>query len=73
MAKCYVQKEGIDYNEVFSLVFKHSSIIILLALVTQFDLELIQLDVKIVFLHNDLEEKIYMSQLDGFKVAGKEN
>ncbi|KAM1671634.1 hypothetical protein ACFXTN_036619 [Malus domestica] len=71
VAKGYAQKEGIDYNEVFSHVVKHSSIRILLALVVQFDLELAQLDVKTVFLHGDLEEEIYMSQPEGFKVAGK--
>ena len=58
VAKGYAQKEGIDYNEVFSLVVKHSSIHILLALVAQFDLELSQLDVKTAFLHGDLEEEI---------------
>ncbi|KAM2077718.1 hypothetical protein ACFX1R_025466 [Malus domestica] len=73
VAKGYAQKEDIDYNEVFSPVVKHSSIRILLALVVQFDLELAQLDVKTAFLHGDLEEEIYMSQPEGFKVAGKEN
>ncbi|KAM0977924.1 hypothetical protein ACFX13_014221 [Malus domestica] len=71
VAKGYAQKEGIDYNEVFSPVVKHSSIRILLALVVQFDLELAQHDVKTAFLHGDLEEEIYMSQPEGFKVAGK--
>ncbi|GMP51093.1 hypothetical protein CsSME_00017460 [Camellia sinensis var. sinensis] len=73
VAKGYAQKEGIDYNEVFSPVVKHTSIRIVLALVAQFDLELAQLDVKAAFLHGDLEEEIYMSQPDGFKIAGKEN
>ncbi|KAH9688524.1 Integrase catalytic domain-containing protein [Citrus sinensis] len=73
VANGYAQKEGIYYNEVFSPVVKHSSIRILLAIVAQFDLELVQLDVKTVFLHGDLEEEIYMTQPDGFKVAGKEN
>ena len=73
VAKGYAQKEGIDYNEVFSPVVKHSSIRILLALVAQFDMELVQLDVKTAFLHGDLEEEIYITQPDGFKVAGKEN
>ena len=73
VAKGYAQKEGVDYNEVFSPVVKHSSIRILLALVAQLNLELAQLDVKTAFLHGDLKEEIYMSQPDGFKVAGKEN
>ncbi|KAG8504212.1 hypothetical protein CXB51_002567 [Gossypium anomalum] len=64
----YAQKEGIDYNEVFSPVVKHSSIQILLALVAQYDLELVQLDVKTAFLHSDLEEEIYITQPDGFKI-----
>ena len=61
MAKGYAQKEGIDYNEVFSPVVKHYSIRILLALVAQMNIELVQLDVKIVFFHGDLEEEIYMT------------
>ena len=40
VVKSYAQKEGIDYNEIFSHVVKHLYIRILLALVTQFDLEL---------------------------------
>ncbi|KAG9453307.1 hypothetical protein H6P81_006211 [Aristolochia fimbriata] len=73
VAKGYAQKEGIDYNEIFSLVVKHSSIRILLALVVQLNFELAQLDVKTAFLHGDLREEIYMTQPDGYKVAGKEN
>ena len=44
----------------FSHVVKHISIRMLLAIVVQFDLKLEQLDVKIVFLHGELEKKIYM-------------
>ena len=49
VAKGYAQMEGVDYNEVFSPVIKHSSIRILLALVAQLDLELVQMDVKLHF------------------------
>ena len=45
----------------------------LLALVAQYELELNQLDVNTTFLHDNLEEEIYMSQLMGFKTARKEN
>ena len=52
---------------------KHYSNRLLLALVTQMNMELVQLDVKTVFLHGDLEEEIYMTQPEGFKVVGKED
>ena len=73
VAKGYAQKEGIDYNDVFSPVVKHSSIRILLALVAQLNLELAQLDVKTAFLHGELEEEIYMTQPEGYTDAGGRN
>ncbi|GJQ92982.1 retrovirus-related pol polyprotein from transposon TNT 1-94 [Tanacetum coccineum] len=73
VAKGYSQKEGIDYNEIFSPVVRHTSIRVLLSLVAHHDLELEQLDVKTAFLHGDLEEEIYMSQPEGFVVQGKED
>ena len=58
MAKGLPQKERIDYNEVFSLVVKHKAIRVLLAMVSIFNLELEQLDIKTIFLDGNLEEKI---------------
>ena len=37
------------------------------------NLHLEQLDVKTAFLHEDLEEDIYMTQPKGFEVSSKEN
>jgi len=71
VAKGYAEREGIDYNEVFSHVIKHSSIRILLALVAQYELELDQLDVKTTFLYGNLEEEIYMSQPMGVQNCRK--
>ena len=50
-----------------------TSIRVVLSLVAADDLHLEQLDVKTTFLHGDLEEEIYMHQLEGYEVKGKEN
>jgi transposase InsO family protein len=68
VAKGFTQVDGIDYNEIFSPVVKYKTIRVMLSLVTQFDLELQQMDVKIAFLHGELEETIYMEQPLGFEV-----
>ena len=73
VAKGYSQVPGVDFNDIFSPVVKHSSIRVLLALVAMHDLELEQLDVKTAFLHGELEEDIYMQQPEGFVVEGKED
>jgi len=62
------QKEGID----FSPVVRHTSIRVLLTFVALFHLELEQLDVKIVFLHGELDEEIYIRQPESFIVSKKE-
>jgi len=66
VAKCYNKKEGVDYNKIFSLVVQHTSLHVLLALVTTLDMDLEQLDVKTTFLHGRLEEDVLMQQLEGF-------
>nr|GEY20607.1 retrotransposon protein, putative, Ty1-copia subclass [Tanacetum cinerariifolium] len=58
----FTQRAGIDYNEVFSLVVRHTFIHVILALTACKDYELEQLDVKTTFLHGNLEEVIYMKQ-----------
>ncbi len=73
VAKGYSQIPGIDFNDVFSPVVKHSSIRTLLSIVAMHDYELEQMDVKTAFLHGELEEDIYMEQPEGFVVPGKEN
>uniref|UniRef100_A0ACD5YBP3 Uncharacterized protein n=1 Tax=Avena sativa TaxID=4498 RepID=A0ACD5YBP3_AVESA len=73
VAKGFSQIPGIDYNDVFSPVVKHSSIRTFFSIVAMRDLELEQLDVKTAFLHGELDEEIYMDQPEGFIVPGKED
>ena len=73
VVKGFQQKPGIDYSEIFSPVVKISTIRSVLSIVVVENLHLEQLDVKIAFLHGDLEEDIYMQQPEGYAVKGKEN
>ena len=47
---------------------RFASIRLILAIVTHMDLELHQMNVKIVFLNGELEEKIYMDQPEGHRL-----
>ncbi|GKA17440.1 gag-pol polyprotein [Tanacetum coccineum] len=62
VVKGYAQKEGIDFNEIFSPVVRMTTIRVVLAMCAMYDLHLEQLDVKTAFLHENLEEEIYMLQ-----------
>ncbi|KAH9753250.1 Integrase catalytic domain-containing protein [Citrus sinensis] len=73
VAKGFTQKEGIDYEETFSLVAMLKSIKILLSIAAVLDYEIWQMDVKIAFLNGYLEEDIYMQQPDGFIQKGQEH
>lgn len=64
VAKSFTLIEGVDYNEIFSP--KYITIRVILLLVTQFNWELDQTDVKKALLDVDLEEVIYMRQLECF-------
>ena len=72
VAKGYAQKEGIDFQEVFSPVVKMTTLRVLFALTAALDLELFQMDVKIAFLHGDLDKELYMKQSEGYVILRKE-
>jgi hypothetical protein len=67
------RREGIDYTETFSPVSYKDSLRIIMALMTHYDLELHQMDVKTALLNGDLLENVYMAQPKGFAMKGKEH
>nr|GEY45329.1 retrotransposon protein, putative, Ty1-copia subclass [Tanacetum cinerariifolium] len=71
VARGFTQRAGIDYNEVFSLVVRHTSIRVILALTACKDYELEQLEVKTTFLHGNLEEVIYMKEPPRYEQGNK--
>ena len=65
--KGFSQKKYIDVEEVFLPVVKMSSIRVVLSLAASMNLKIEQLDVKIVFLHGDLENKYILSNQKGLQ------
>ena len=66
VAKGYSQTEGTDFFETYSPVARISSIRTILAIATQHDMDLQQMDVNTAFLNGNLEEEIYMDQPEGY-------
>jgi len=73
VAKGFSQVEGIDFDELFSLVVCYETVQLLLAIAALEDLDIQSVDVKTAYLYGDLDEEIYMEQPEGFKLPGKEN
>ncbi|GKA53845.1 retrovirus-related pol polyprotein from transposon TNT 1-94 [Tanacetum coccineum] len=62
----YHQKEGIDFEESFTLVAIIEAIRIFLACAAHKSFTVFQMDVKIAFLHGTLIEDVYVCQPNGF-------
>ncbi len=73
MAKGFSQTPKVDFDHTFSLVVKFESICAILAIVTQKDMEFLQLDIKTTFFHKDLAKKIHMRQPLGFEYPSVEH
>jgi hypothetical protein len=71
VAKGYIQKEGVDYEETFSLVVRFALVRLILAIVANLNLELYQMDIKTAFLKGELDKKICMDQPVGFVAKGQ--
>ncbi|GJW11295.1 putative ribonuclease H-like domain-containing protein [Tanacetum coccineum] len=67
VAQGYTQEEGIDYDEVFSLVIRIEAIRLFLAYASFKDFVVYQMDVKSAFLYGKIEEEVYVCQPPGFE------
>ncbi|GJV62625.1 retrovirus-related pol polyprotein from transposon TNT 1-94 [Tanacetum coccineum] len=63
----YVMEEGIDFEESFALVARIEAIRIFIANAATKNMIIYQMDVKTAFLNGDLQEEVFVSQLEGFE------
>ena len=66
VAKGYVQRQGIDFNEVFAPVARLESVRLLLAHAASEGWPVHHMDVKSSFLNGELQEEVYVEQPPGF-------
>ena len=62
VTKGYAQTYGDDYSDTFSPVAKMTYVRLFISLTATYNWDLHQLDIKNVFLHDDLQEEVYMEQ-----------
>lgn len=72
VANGYVQRHGVDYDEVFAPVARIETIRLIIALSASYGWEVRHLDVKTAFLHGVLKEEVNVKRPEGFEVKGSE-
>lgn len=73
VAKGYVQRQGVDFDEVFAPVARMETVRLLTSLAAQDGWEVHHMDVKSAFLNGELVEEVYVSQPPGFEIEGQEH
>jgi hypothetical protein len=72
VARGFLQREGIDFDDAFAPVARMESVRLLLALAAQEGWCVHHMDVKSAFLNGDLKEEVYVHQPPGFAIPDKE-
>ena len=65
VARGFSQKEGVDYDETFAHMARHTSIILIISIASDMGWKLHQINVKTAFLNGIIEEEVYIEQLEG--------
>ena len=63
VAKGFRQREGIDYFDTYAPVARITSICVLVVLESIYKLVVHQMDIKITFFNENLDEEVYIDQL----------
>jgi hypothetical protein len=73
VVKGFMQRFGVDYTDTYANVADIDTIRLLLAMACFYDWECDTVDIVTAFLNGDLEEEVYMDQIEGFEegLAGK--
>ena len=71
VAKGYVQREGVDFDEVFAPVARLESVQLLLTVAAHHGWPGHHMDVKSAFLNGVLDEEVYVAQPPGFEQIGR--
>nr|GEX40796.1 retrovirus-related Pol polyprotein from transposon TNT 1-94 [Tanacetum cinerariifolium] len=66
VAKGYVQKEGVDFEESFAPVARLEAVRLFIAYAAHKSFTIYQMDVKTTCLYGPLKEEVYVNQPDGF-------
>jgi hypothetical protein len=72
VAKGYVQRHGVDFDEVFAPVARMESVRVILIVAAQLNWSVHHMDVKSAFLNRDLKEEVYVCQPPSFVRKGEE-
>jgi hypothetical protein len=64
-----MQREGIDYEEVFAPVSKYATLRMLMAITASSDMQQHMLDFKTAFLNGEIEEDVYVTQPPGYQLT----
>jgi hypothetical protein len=73
VARGFVQRDGIDFDDTFAPVARMESVWLLFALTAQEGWRVHHMDVKSAFLNGDLKEEVYVHQPSGFVIPSKED
>lgn len=63
----FSQRCGYDYTETFSPVVQHSTVRLARIIVVKRRMRQLQLDIDTAFLNSEIEQKIYLGQVEGFE------